>query len=132
MSKAGQTKNAELIYDGQCPVCRTYCENLSPDDAAIDIALVDAREPGNSVDEVNKRGLDIDEGMVLKIDGELYYGSDAMYQIARRSQKKGMTGFLNRVFFNTPRKARFFYPAGKFVRNILLRILRIPKINADK
>lgn len=116
----------EIVYDGDCPICRTYCSSLTLSDG---ITLVDARKKSRTMEEITRRGLDIDEGMVLKADGKLFYGSEAMLEITRRLPRRGWTGWLNRIFFSGPASSRIFYAAAKAVRNLLLRLLRVPKIN---
>tara|TARA_R110001592_G_scaffold3525_24_gene20080 strand:+ start:6676 stop:7668 length:993 start_codon:yes stop_codon:yes gene_type:complete len=118
----------ELVYDDQCPVCRIYCKNVIVD-AGHDLHLIDARQGGDLMREVTARGLDIDEGMVLKIGSDLYYGSDAMHQISMRAQTKGWVSYVNRLFFMSPERARVFYAVGKKCRNAVLRILGIEYID---
>jgi len=117
----------ELVYDDQCPVCRTYCQNIKVDDG-ISLSLVDARKDGPLMEEITKKGLDIDQGMVLKTGDTLYYGSDAMRQISLRAQKKGWLALINRLFFTRQSHADIFYPLGRSLRNGLLRLLGIEDI----
>lgn len=122
------TEKIELVYDDQCPVCRTYCTNVKLDDSSVKLELVDARKDSALMNDITARGLDIDEGMVLKVGDDLYYGSDAMHQIALRARKKGWSAWMNRLFFSTHGMAHIFYPAGKAVRNLILKLAGIEKI----
>lgn len=126
-------KNAEqveIVYDEQCPVCRLYCHSFTPDNDTAGLRLTDARKTGEIMQEINRRGFDIDDGMVVKTaDGSYHYGSDAMYILAQLNKKRGWTGFVNRVFFRTQRLSRLFYPAGKYAREIVLRLKGIEKIH---
>lgn len=125
---AQNIEKIELIYDHECPVCRTYCCALVPNEG-VDLTLTDARKGGVLMKEVTARGLDIDQGMVLKIGGQIYYGSEAMHQISVRAHNKGVFAWVNRHVFATARRSNIFYPAGKAVRNALLRILGIEDIH---
>ena len=50
-----------------------------------DYALVDARKGGCALmDEITARGLDIDEGMVVKVGNDLHYGSDAIFELGAK------------------------------------------------
>lgn len=118
-----------LVYDGECPVCRNYCRHIRLREAAGRLHLVDARLPGPLMDEITRAGLDIDQGMVLKVRGRLYYGSVAIYMIALMSTRAGWFNRLSFLFFGTPLAARIFYPAGKAFRNVLLKVLGISYIN---
>lgn len=118
-----------LVYDGECPVCRNYCRHIRLREAAGRLHLVDARQPGALMDEITRAGLDIDQGMVLKVRGQLYYGDAAVYLITLMSTRAGWFNRVSFLFFGTPLAARIFYPAGKAVRNVLLKILGIRYID---
>ena len=115
----------EIVYDGQCPVCTTYCCSL---ERPGNVELVDARLDSEIMRDITRRGLDIDEGMVVKADGKIYYGSEAMREISRRLPRKGWTGVLNRLFFTSAGVARVTYDVCKAGRSLLLKLLRIKKI----
>ncbi len=117
----------EVVYDKECPVCDLYCHAVDVADG--ELVRVDAREPGQAMDEITERGLDIDEGMVIRVDGQIYYGADAIHELALRSNNKG---FLNRfatLVFRSHGRSRFFYPILKAMRNLLLKILGRTRIN---
>ena len=114
-----------LAYDGECPVCRNYCRHVRLREAAGRLHLVDARQPGPLMEEITRAGLDIDQGMVLKVRGQLYYGDAAAYMLALMSTRTGWFNRLTFLFFGSRLAARFFYPAGKTVRNLLLKMLGI-------
>ncbi len=127
MAEEVQTGNVEVVYDKECPVCDFYCHAVDVEEG--ELVRVDAREPGEAMDEITALGLDIDEGMVVRVDGRLYYGADAIHELALRSNNKG---FLNRIasfVFRSPRMARFFYPILKAMRNLLLKLLGRARIN---
>jgi predicted DCC family thiol-disulfide oxidoreductase YuxK len=128
MTLPGPDADLWLVYDGECPVCRNYCRHVRLREAAGRLHLVDARQPGPLMDEITRAGLDIDQGMVLKIRGQLYYGDVAMHMITLMSTRAGWFNRLSFLFFGTRVAARIFYPAGKAVRNLLLKVLGIPYI----
>jgi predicted DCC family thiol-disulfide oxidoreductase YuxK len=118
-----------LVYDGECPVCRNYCKYIRLRETVGRLHLVDARQPGPLMDEITRAGLDIDQGMVLKLRGQLYYGDAAIYMITLMSTRTGWFNRLAFLFFGTRLAARVFYPAGKAIRNLLLKLLGITYIN---
>ena len=79
--------------------------------------------------DITRRGLDIDQGMVVKADGFLYYGADAIHAVARMSSPGGLFGGMNRWFFASKRRSRLLYPVFRSARNLLLKVLRKTKIN---
>lgn len=117
-----------LVYDDECPVCRTYCKYVRIRDTVGRLHLVDARQPGPLMDEITAAGLDIDQGMVLKFKQVTYYGPDAIHMLSLLSTRTGWFNRLCFVFFGTRWGARVFYPMGKAFRNVLLKLLGISYI----
>lgn len=117
-----------LVYDDDCPVCRTYCKYARINEVAGKLHLVNARQPGPLMDEITAAGLDIDQGMVLKWKQATYYGSDAIHMLSLLSTRSGWFNRVCYLFFGTKWGARLFYPVGKAFRNVLLKVLGIPFI----
>lgn len=118
-----------VVYDKQCPACDYYCNLVRIKESVGRLVLVDARNGGPVMDEITARGLDIDQGMVVKIGDELYYGPDAIHVLALMGTNRG---FFNRVAywsFRSRAVSRVVYPALKSCRNLLLKMLGKTKIN---
>jgi predicted DCC family thiol-disulfide oxidoreductase YuxK len=118
-----------VVYDKQCPACDYYCNLVRIKESVGRLVLVDAREGGPVMAEITARGLDIDQGMVVKIGDELYYGPDAIHVLALMGTNRG---FFNRVAywsFRSRAASRVLYPALKACRNLLLKMLGRTKIN---
>ena len=118
-----------LVYDKQCPVCDNYCQLVHVRETVGDLKLVNARESSAVMDEITSQGLDIDQGMVLKMGDRLYYGSDAIHALALISSRSGVFNRLNYLMFQSRTLSRIFYPVLRFFRNLLLKLLRRTKIN---
>ena len=117
--------NVWLVYDGECPVCRTYCKYIRMREAVGNLQLVDARQPSAMMDEITAAGLDIDQGMVLKFKDKIYYGPDAIHILTLLSTPSGFFNRINYYFFSTKLGAKIFYPLGKAFRTVLLKLLGI-------
>ena len=117
-------RKIEVLYDDQCPVCRDYCTKAEMQSAKDKLVLIDARKKGDLLDEVTAKGLDIDQGMVVKVDGKLYYGSEAMHELVKLKK----AGAMERFLFRSKGLSSVVYGACKSVRNLLLRVLGIKKI----
>ncbi|MFZ6654771.1 DCC1-like thiol-disulfide oxidoreductase family protein [Undibacterium sp. TJN19] len=117
-----------LVYDGECPVCKTYCKHIRIREAVGQLHLVDARYPSALLNEVTKMGLNIDQGMVLKFKGVIYYGADAIYVLTSLSTPSGIFNRINYYFFSSKLGAKIFYPLGKAFRTLLLKLLGIQYI----
>jgi len=118
-----------LVYDGDCPVCRNYCKYVQIKKAVGKLTLVDARKESLIMDEIVKKGLNIDEGMVLKVGEKIYYGSAAVHVLSLMGTKSGLFNRLNYLMFSSNYISKIFYPICKGIRNILLWIYCIEKIN---
>src|SRR6201999_4357764 len=66
-----------LVYDGECPLCNAYCRATRIRESVGTLKLIDARHSSDVRDELTRNGLDMDQGMALKVGDVLYYGSDA-------------------------------------------------------
>ena len=115
---------AWLVYDGECPACRNYARLLDARESVGELILVNARDGGEVVDEIRRLGYDLNEGMVLKMNGRRYFGADALNVLAALSARRGgFAAAVNRALFASPRAARIGYPLLKAGRRALLKIL---------
>ena len=122
------TKEAWLVYDSQCPICNNFALYYRVRET-IDLHLVDARTDSKLVSEITKAGLDLDKGIVIKIDEIMYHGSDAMYALACIGSKYGILNKLNYYFLRSKIISRILYPILRLCRNFLLKIMGVSKIN---
>src|SRR5258708_22757315 len=68
-----------LVYDKECPLCDAYCRMVRVRESVGTLRLVNARDASTIMNEITSQGLDIDQGMVLKVEDALYYGADAIH-----------------------------------------------------
>lgn len=118
-----------LVYDKECPACNYYCQMVRIRESVGELKLVDAREPSEVMDEITAAGLDIDQGMVLKMGNALYYGSDAIHMLSLIGSESGLFNRMNYWLFRSKSVAGILYPILRFFRNLLLKFLRKTKIN---
>jgi len=121
-----------LVYDGECPVCRSYVQHVRLKQAAGQLHLVDARKPSALREEIRAAGLQLDEGIVLKIGPQLYHGADAAHRLSLMTTTSGVFNRFNARLFASPRIARLAYPVLRAGRNALLRLLGIGRIDANR
>jgi predicted DCC family thiol-disulfide oxidoreductase YuxK len=114
---------ATLVYDGDCPFCSGFVKRLRIDRAAGKLDLVNAREGGEIVEDVRRRGYDLDGGMVLILGDEYYHGDEALHRLALMSTRYGWFNRANAWLFSNPSMARFAYPLLRAGRNVALRLL---------
>ena len=123
------THPLSIYYDGQCPVCTNYVRYYRLLNGG-DISLVDLRQHPDKVRQFSTRGLNVDDGMILELDGQTYHGVQAVHMLALLSTPVGVFNRLNRWAFSRPRLAKFLYPALVGGRNMLLWLLGRKKILA--
>lgn len=119
----------ELVYDRECPVCDYYCNRVDVEAGHGKLVRVDARDMPDIMDEITALGLDIDEGMVVKRDGRIYYGADAIHELARMSSRQGFINRVAHLAFRSAGRSNFLYPILKALRNLLLKLLGRSRIN---
>lgn len=118
-----------LVYDKQCPACDNYCRIIRIRQDLGELRIIDARDDSEVRREITALGLDIDQGMVLKLAGRIYYGADAIHALALISSRSGIFNRINYWLFKSHSLSRIFYPILRFFRNLLLKILGKTKIN---
>jgi len=118
-----------LVYDKECPACNSYCQVVRIMESVGELKIINARENSEVMDEITSLGLDIDQGMVLKMGEQFYYGSDAIHALALISSRSGVFNRLNYWIFKSGTLSGFLYPILRFFRNLLLKALGKTKIN---
>ena len=118
-----------LVYDKQCPLCDNYCQLVHIRESAGKLVLVDARENSAILREITLAGLDIDQGMVLKFQDRVYYGSEAMHVLSLLSTRSGIFNRINFWVFRSQWLSRVLYPIFRFLRNLFLKAKGVTKIN---
>lgn len=84
-----------LVYDRECLACNAYCQVVNIRESVGDLRIVDARENSEVLNEITSQGIDIDQGMVLKMGGQLYYGADAIHALALIGSRSGVFNRVN-------------------------------------
>ena len=120
-----------VVYDGDCPFCNSYVRLAALRNAVGSVELVDARTPDPRVRDVQKRGFDLNEGMIAIFGGKIYYGADALVLLSTLSGNRGLFARLLSRLFSDPGRAHRLYPALKTGRLIALKLLGRSQISSD-
>jgi predicted DCC family thiol-disulfide oxidoreductase YuxK len=118
-----QMSSDYLLYDGECPFCSAYVRMHRLRAAGVDLQLLDARDHPDLVKEHALAGRDINDGMILSMNGVIHYGGDVMHMLSLMS---GDAGWVNRMFavvFSNKVAARSLYPILRFGRNTTLKLM---------
>jgi predicted DCC family thiol-disulfide oxidoreductase YuxK len=125
--KADPMSEAWLVYDGECPFCSRYVQYVRVREH-VKLHLVNARDGGPLVDEMRAQGLDLDEGMVLKMGGRYYHGADCIHVLATLSTPSSAFNRINARIFSSPTLSRSIYPVLRAGRNGVLALLGRSKL----
>ena len=117
------------MYDGECPFCSRYVKLVRFREAVGRVRLIDARQDSALLAEIAAANLNLDEGMVLKLNGRYYHGAECIHTLALISTPSTMFNRLNIAIFRAPTLARLLYPLLRAGRNTVLRLLGRSKIN---
>jgi predicted DCC family thiol-disulfide oxidoreductase YuxK len=112
-----------ILYDGQCPACAHYIAASGIGEKCPGVELVDARSNPDLVAQHGRAGRDIDESMVVVVDGVTYSGADATRKIAEIAAPS--TPYARWLLWAVGRApwARALYPVLARGRRGLLRLL---------
>jgi predicted DCC family thiol-disulfide oxidoreductase YuxK len=117
------SRDLTVVYDGDCPFCSSFVLLYRLREQGRKVELIDARSGGPIVEEIHRRNLDLDRGMVVMMDGRLYHGAAAMNLLAILGSGETLFNRLNRLLFLHPNWARRLYPLLVRGRLITLRLL---------
>jgi predicted DCC family thiol-disulfide oxidoreductase YuxK len=121
-----------IIYDGDCPFCKNYMRFTKLKKSIGPVRLINAREGGPEVAFVKAQGLDLDEGMAMYYNGQLYHGGECLNIMAMLSSESGLFNTISAWVFKSRTRARALYPTLKCGRNLALKVLGRTKISGEK
>ena len=124
-SARGRAHADFLLYDGGCPACSAYVAMSRLRQLYPNLRVISARTEPALVTELRRQGYEINEGMVLCLDGVIHFGADATRMIAvfgRSSPSWWRRAALGLI--GTALWARALYPWLNRGRGLLLRLLR--------
>lgn len=126
---AGPAPEPWLLYDGACPFCSAYVKMVRLRDSIGPVRLVDAREGGPELAELKAAGLDVNEGMALKLGGQIHHGDDCINRVALLTTPSGVFNRLNAWVFRSERRSRALYPLLRRGRNAAIGLLGIGRVD---
>lgn len=120
-----------FVYDGKCPICQGASNAFALKKTLGTLNLIDARTQQDHVvmKEIQELGLNLDEGMVIKFNDNIYHGSDALHIMALIGTNSGIFNRLNYLLFRSKTMSKICYPIFKSARNFVLWVSGISKIN---
>lgn len=131
MNNPAEKEGVWFVYDGECPMCTSAAHALRIKKDYGAIHLINARDATDEplVKDINKRGFDLDEGMVIYASGRFYHGKDALKFMARYGDAGNLfTAFCKSLFWSEAISS-LTYPWMRGTRNWLLRRKKAERID---
>lgn len=117
-----------VIYDGDCPLCRSYVAYSALKRKFPGIRLLDARTTTGLKAHYDRLGYDLNEGMVVVEQGRIFHAADAMARIALHTRSERRLNAALAPLLQRPRLGRLTYAVMRTGRSALLRLLRRPPL----
>ena len=112
-----------LLYDGECPFCTRYVVYTKAKQAFDGLELLDARKYPSLVRYWREKGLELNDGMLLVVNGQTYYGDEAVHALALASTQSDLFNRMNSRVFRSRFASKILYPVLRTGRNITIRML---------
>ncbi|WP_431109684.1 thiol-disulfide oxidoreductase DCC family protein [Variovorax paradoxus] len=110
----------QIFYDGDCPFCAGYMRLLRLREAHGAPELIDLRKNPRALQKLSDLDVDLDQGMMVIVDGEQYFGAQAMFVLNQLSTSHTRFNRINRFLFSKRKLANLVYPVLRAGRNITL------------
>ena len=114
-----------LLYDGECPVCSAYVAMARLRQLYPGLKILNARSEPDLVADLRGEGYEINQGMVLCLDGAVHFGADATRMIAVLRARLALPWRRTALgLIGAAPWSRRLYPWLNRGREALLRLLR--------
>ena len=111
-----------IIYDGECTFCNAYTQRLKLQQSVGEVELLSARSNDARIQHFVERGYDLDEGMLVVTQNDIYAGAAAMHWLSPHTSGVGFFEAMQSVIFSRRWLANFLYPFLKLGRRVWLAL----------
>ncbi len=125
------SSSIKIFYDGHCPFCDRYVHLIRLKEVFDHTALIDLRSDDVMRDAFVSEGYNLDQGMIVQIGAQNYFGAAAVNILASLSTGSGLFNRLNKLFLSHRALATFLYPFMVFFRNLVISLLGHTKLVQD-
>lgn len=117
------TETINIYYDGECPFCSRYVSYLNLKNSVGQPRLIDVRHDPVALADLQARGFDLDNAMVVQVGTQYYAGARALHVLAGMSTRAGWFNKINGLIFSNGWLAALLYPLLALGRNMTLAVL---------
>jgi predicted DCC family thiol-disulfide oxidoreductase YuxK len=119
-----------IVYDGACPFCSDYVRYQDLRAASESVELVDARADRDALARYGIEPVELEDGMVVIVDGVAHHGADAVHALSHLSARPGNWWVAGVAAASRGQAAsRLLYPFLKLGRRIALTALGVPRFS---
>ncbi len=111
-----------IIYDGDCTFCNAYTQLLQLQQTVGPVELLSARSDDVRVQYYAQCGYDLNEGMLVVTQNQVYAGAAAVHWLSLHLAGKGIFATVHRWVFNHAWLASLLYPLLKLGRRCWLTL----------
>jgi predicted DCC family thiol-disulfide oxidoreductase YuxK len=112
---------AYIIYDGECIFCNQYVRLLKLKQH-ISVELINARDDDNKIVNYIKQYYDLDTGMIVIYNHEVWRGADAIHKLGLMSTNNDCLNKLHKWVFQSKLRSKMLYPLLKGLRCASLKL----------
>lgn len=119
----------QLVYDGECPICKPSANAFKIKKAAGELRLINKRTDTHPImDELKEKGIHLKNGMVIKMNGNIYQGADALHVAAMIGTGSDFLNKANVRLFHCKAFTKAVYPFLRAVRCCSLKCKGVSEI----
>tara|TARA_Y100000589_G_C26744674_1_gene463187 strand:+ start:120 stop:503 length:384 start_codon:yes stop_codon:yes gene_type:complete len=117
----------KFIYDGECPFCNHFAELIELKSKISNISIIDGRKDLQLINDLFKKGYDLDKGAILLKDGNIYHGAAAINTVCKQIEEPSskLLGLLSRTFKSKAR-TKLIFPMLVTARRLALVAKGVP------
>lgn len=120
-----------LYYDGECPLCSHAAKTVRIK-KSLQLQLIDARSQHPQIEKIIELGYDLNEGIVVEYDNQIYYKEDALHLLAFLSTPFNLLNRISAFILRQKILTKILYPILKKIRLLLLWIRGKSLIHHEK
>ena len=121
-----------IVYDGDCPFCSDFVALQRLQKRGYKVHLIDARDSDNELVEKLSADYNLDDGMIVVLNGCVFHGASAARFIASSYANSNVRALIYRLVLKTERIAGLCYPFLVLLRKGYFRIAGKKLINESR
>tara|TARA_A100001015_G_scaffold317123_2_gene433219 strand:+ start:272 stop:655 length:384 start_codon:yes stop_codon:yes gene_type:complete len=113
-----------ILYDGECPFCKSFILLMNLRKNIPDIEILNARDMHGLVVNFREQGMEINDGMIMRLNGTTFFGDEVLIVISDLGRGEGFGFKLVRAVFKHEVVAKNLYPILVNCRAVFFRLIR--------